>query len=121
MLGNPLDGVSKYVADTPHGLDKRWIALINFQLAPEPKDLDIDAAIEHVLVNASRLQQEFARQWPLRSVIYVSIMPDDPETIVCRDGACIVNPFGELLAGPLWDREGILTAEVDLREIPKVQ
>jgi nitrilase len=48
-------------------------------------------------------------------------MPDDPETIVYRGGACIVNPFGELLAGPLWDREGILTAEVDLRETPKAQ
>ena len=32
-----------------------------------------------------------------------------------------VNPFGDLLAGPLWDREGILTAEVDLREIAKAQ
>jgi nitrilase len=52
---------------------------------------------------------------------YVSNMPDDPEAIVCRGGACIVNPFGELLAGPLWDREGILTAEVDLREIPRAQ
>jgi nitrilase len=52
---------------------------------------------------------------------YVSNMPDDPEAIVCRGGACIVNPFGDLLAGPLWDREGILTAEVDLGEIAKAQ
>jgi nitrilase len=52
---------------------------------------------------------------------FVSSMPEDPEAIVCRGGACIVNPFGDLLAGPLWDREGILTAEVDLREIPKAQ
>jgi predicted amidohydrolase len=48
-------------------------------------------------------------------------MPDDPQAIVCRGGACIVSPFGDLLAGPLWDREGILTAEVDLREIPRAQ
>jgi nitrilase len=52
---------------------------------------------------------------------YVSNMPDDPQAIVCRGGACIVSPFGDLLAGPLWDREGILTAEVDLREIPRAQ
>jgi nitrilase len=52
---------------------------------------------------------------------YVSNMPDDPQAIVCRGGACIVSPFGNLLAGPLWDKEGILTAEVDLREIPKAQ
>ena len=54
-------------------------------------------------------------------VDYVSNMPDDPRAIVCRGGACIVSPFGDLLAGPLWDREGILTAEVDLQEIPRVQ
>ena len=52
---------------------------------------------------------------------YVSNMPEDPQAIVCRGGACIVSPFGDLLAGPLWDREGILTAEVDLREIPRAQ
>jgi len=52
---------------------------------------------------------------------YVSNMPDDPQAIVCRGGACIVSPFGDLLAGLLWDREGILTAEVDLREIPRAQ
>jgi nitrilase len=48
-------------------------------------------------------------------------LPNDPEAIVCRGGACIVSPLGDLLAGPLWDREGILTATVDLREIPKAQ
>lgn len=50
---------------------------------------------------------------------YVSNLPDDPTAIVCRGGACIADPFGNLLAGPLWDREGIVTAEIDLREIPK--
>jgi nitrilase len=52
---------------------------------------------------------------------YVSNLPDDPEAIVCRGGACIVSPLGDLLAGPLWEKEGILTAEIDLREIPKAQ
>jgi hypothetical protein len=31
------------------------------------------------------------------------------------------SPLGSLLAGPLWDREGIVTAEIDLRAIPKAQ
>ena len=52
---------------------------------------------------------------------YVSNMPDDPEAIVCRGGACLVGPFGDLLAGPLWEEEGMLTAEIDLREIPRAQ
>lgn len=50
---------------------------------------------------------------------YVSNLPADPAAIVCRGGACIVDPFGNLLAGPLWDREGIITAEVDLALIPR--
>jgi nitrilase len=36
-------------------------------------------------------------------------------------GACIVSPFGGLLAGPLWDGKSILSAEVDLREIARAQ
>ena len=50
---------------------------------------------------------------------YVSNLPDDPSAIVCRGGACIADPFGNLLAGPIWDEEGIITAEIDLGMIPK--
>lgn len=46
---------------------------------------------------------------------YASALPCDPNAIVCRGGACIIDPLGAVLAGPLWDQEGILTAEVDLR------
>jgi hypothetical protein len=50
-----------------------------------------------------------------------SDMPDDPQAIVCRGGACILRPFGDLLAGPLWGSAGILTAEIDLRGLPRAQ
>jgi nitrilase len=33
-----------------------------------------------------------------------------------RGGACIVSPVGDLIAGPLCDAEGIVTADCDLRE-----
>ncbi len=36
-----------------------------------------------------------------------------------RGGSLIVNPFGKVLAGPLWDEEGILTAEIDRRDIAR--
>ncbi len=33
-----------------------------------------------------------------------------------RGGACIVDPqWGELIAGPLYDREGMVAADCDLR------
>ena len=40
-------------------------------------------------------------------------LPED----CCRGGSAIVSPLGELLAGPLWDTEGVLTAELDPGEV----
>jgi nitrilase len=34
--------------------------------------------------------------------------------VMCRGGSVVVNPLGEVLAGPLFDQEGILQAELDL-------
>lgn len=36
-------------------------------------------------------------------------------------GSCIISPLGKKLAGPLHDQEGILTAEIDHREIIKAK
>jgi nitrilase len=35
--------------------------------------------------------------------------------------SAIVNPMGEIIAGPLEGTEGILTAEIDLAEIPRAK
>ena len=37
-----------------------------------------------------------------------------PDAIVTRGGSCIVNPLGEVVAGPVYDEEAILTADIDL-------
>ncbi|MFN2106376.1 MAG: carbon-nitrogen hydrolase family protein, partial [Candidatus Promineifilaceae bacterium] len=36
---------------------------------------------------------------------------------LCRGGSAIISPLGEPLAGPLYDREGILYADLDLAEV----
>jgi nitrilase len=41
-----------------------------------------------------------------------------PQTL-CRGGSAIYGPLGDRLAGPLWDREGILFANLDLAEVPR--
>jgi nitrilase len=43
----------------------------------------------------------------------------DPDAVVCRGGSVIVDPFGEVLAGPLHDEEGLLVAEIDLVEVTR--
>jgi nitrilase len=41
----------------------------------------------------------------------------DPSAVVTSGGSCIVDPFGNFLAGPNTDDEVILTAEIDRRQI----
>jgi nitrilase len=38
-----------------------------------------------------------------------------------RGGSVIVSPMGEVLAGPLYDREGFICAEIDLDEVIKAR
>ena len=45
-------------------------------------------------------------------------LADQPE-ILCRGGSAIISPLGEELAGPLYDQEGMLFAELDLAEVPR--
>ena len=42
---------------------------------------------------------------------------DGLDEVLCRGGSVIVSPLGELIQGPLYDREGILYAELDKREL----
>jgi len=46
----------------------------------------------------------------------ISEIEDAPE-IISRGGSAIVNPFGEYVKGPLFNEEGILIADIDLREV----
>jgi nitrilase len=48
---------------------------------------------------------------------YRSSFGNDPDTVICRGGSCIVDPFGNFLAGPNTEGEAILVAEIDLRQI----
>lgn len=49
------------------------------------------------------------------------VQGDDPETVLISGGSMIVSPLGEILAGPLRDTEGILTAQIDLADITRAQ
>lgn len=44
---------------------------------------------------------------------------DQQPEIMSSGGSVIIAPTGEVLVGPLWDEEGILTAEIDMDEIIK--
>ncbi len=48
---------------------------------------------------------------------YPAIQGDDPETVMIRGGSCIISPLGQVLAGPNFEGECILTADIDLDDI----
>ena len=43
-------------------------------------------------------------------------LASQPENL-CRGGSVIISPLGEVLAGPLYDQEGMLFADLDLAQI----
>lgn len=50
-----------------------------------------------------------------------SIISDAHPSLPSSGGSCIISPMGKKLAGPLYDQEGIITAEIDHREIIKAK
>jgi nitrilase len=48
---------------------------------------------------------------------YDCVLGNDPDLLLMRGGSMIVSPLGELLAGPCYDGETILYAQVDPDEI----
>ncbi|MEO1732930.1 MAG: carbon-nitrogen hydrolase family protein [Pseudomonadota bacterium] len=44
---------------------------------------------------------------------------DDPDHVLMRGGSLIVSPLGEILAGPHFDGEAILTADLNMADIVK--
>ncbi len=43
----------------------------------------------------------------------------EPDAIMMRGGSCIINPLGQVLAGPLFDEEAILYADLDLADVAR--
>lgn len=52
---------------------------------------------------------------------YACGMGDDPDTVLMRGGSAIVGPLGQVLAGPDFDGEALLTARIDPAEIPRAK
>ena len=64
--------------------------------------------------NQFNRRRDFPRQ-------YDSSFGQEPDTVLSRGGSCIVSPFGEFLAGPNFDEETILVAELDRGLLPKAK
>src|SRR5512133_2859462 len=48
-------------------------------------------------------------------------LPEAPETVLMRGGSMIIDPLGKVLAGPVFNEDALLTAELDMSLIPMAQ
>ncbi|MEW6262820.1 MAG: nitrilase-related carbon-nitrogen hydrolase [Thermodesulfobacteriota bacterium] len=59
---------------------------------------------------------QFVRKRDFPETVRVSL-GDSPDAVLMRGGSAIVSPLGQVLAGPHFDGEAILTATLDLDDI----
>lgn len=93
---------------------------INLWCAPTVDERDIwQASIRHIAYEGRTFVLS-ACQYMTRADApenYTCHQGNNPETALIRGGSVIVNPLGEIIAGPIYDREAILTADIDLDDV----
>lgn len=52
---------------------------------------------------------------------YAAIQGDAPDTVIMRGGSAIISPLGQVLAGPVYDANDILVAELDTDDIVRAK
>ena len=50
---------------------------------------------------------------------YTPIQGTDPDTVLIRGGTCIISPLGEVISAPVFDRNDIVLAELDMDAIAR--
>ncbi|QKW48779.1 nitrilase-related carbon-nitrogen hydrolase [Streptomyces buecherae] len=97
---------------------------VDLWCAPTVDDRDAwQATMRHVAVEG-RCFVLSANQYLRRDALPADLHPvrgDAPDTVLINGGSVIVSPLGEVLAGPLRDGEGILTATLDLDDLARAR
>ncbi len=94
---------------------------VDIYLAPTADSRDTwQATIRHIALEGRcfvlSCNQYVTKSMYPKDLEGVEELTSQPE-VMCRGGSVVVSPLGEVLAGPLWDEEGILYAELDLGEL----
>ncbi len=127
------DGTTLTVVDTPYGRLGGLICWENYMplaraamyregvrlyVAPTADSREAwQSTMKHVALEGRcyvfGCNQFVAKQNYPQDLEYYHELESAPE-VMCRGGSCIVDPYGEYVAGPLFDEEGVLQAEIDL-------
>ncbi len=131
------DGADLKVFDSPHGkigglicwenympLARTWLYQqgIEIYLAPTADQRDSwQATMQHIACEG-RCFVLGCNQYVTRKDYPTDLPGEDisqiPE-VSSRGGSVVVDPLGNIVAGPLWDERGILMAELDMKLIAK--
>jgi nitrilase len=90
--------------------------------APTVDDRDVWLSAMRMVALQGRCFMLSANQYMTRADApedFHPIQGEDPETELIRGGSCIISPLGDVLAGPVFGRETILTAELDLDQVAR--
>ncbi|MBE0620798.1 MAG: nitrilase [Burkholderiales bacterium] len=129
------DGSTLTVVDSPYGRIGSVICWENYMpmlrmamysknvalyCAPTADDRDTwIASMQHIALEGRCFVLtacQFLRKKDFPDSVRVSL-GDTPEAVLMRGGSAIINPLGQVLAGPHFGSETILTADLDLKDI----
>jgi nitrilase len=96
-------GIEIYLAPTADGRDT-WLSTVR-HIAVEGRCFVLSC-------------NQFARRRDYPEA-YVTGFGDDPAQVMSRGGSCIINPLGEILAGPNYEDECILVADLEMDDIAR--
>ena len=91
---------------------------ITIYISPNTNDNpEWQATIQHIaiegkcyFINADMIIRKSAYPACLNEQDAIARLPD----MVCRGGSCIIDPYGHYVTEPVWDRETILYADLDM-------
>jgi len=95
---------------------------IDIWCAPTVDERDVwQASMRHISYEARCFLISACQFQPSPSSLGVKIEGWPDERPLIRGGSVILSPMGEILAEPLWDKEGLVTARIDLGQIAEAR